>query len=422
MVSLLGGAFCRKDMMALAIIALAGLSCESASAQRLEIDPDAFTVQERPRPEYAPVPIRIGSFVASASFNLSAQYDSNIFAAANNIQSDAVFVAQPRLTLQSNWSKNSLTFDLGAVAKQTLDNPTENNISYRASSSGRIDLGTRTNLTASLGYAKAFVQRGTLQDARNVGRPIGLNQISAAAVVSTSLANTQFGARVAVADFSYLSDNGFSQTEALERNFRSLDVRGTAAYAISSGIAMAATVVYNRSIYPDSSINRDSEGYRLLGGIAFGASRLVRGQANIGYQRQSYENPIFPKVSGLAFDASLTWTPFRTLTLAANIDRTIQRSAIANVAGIVDTVYSVEVDYEFRRNVILTSAIVYEMADYNDSPLRFTNLEGRVAAQWLISRRATANFAFNHSLTRSTDRPADRFSRAQASVGLKLSL
>ena len=65
------------------------------------------------------------------------------------------------------------------------------------------------------------------------------------------------------------------------------------------------------------ALNRDSDGWAVVGGSEFRLSNLAQGEVYVGYQEQSYDDPTLSDISGLAFGAGVDWfvTPLTTIRL-----------------------------------------------------------------------------------------------------------
>src|SRR5271163_1858458 len=65
------------------------------------------SVLDRPRPEYDPLGLRLGSFFLYPKLELGELYSDNVFATQSNKKTDFITVVSPTLDLRSNWSQNA---------------------------------------------------------------------------------------------------------------------------------------------------------------------------------------------------------------------------------------------------------------------------------------------------------------------------
>src|SRR5258708_24184918 len=90
----------------------AGLLCALFAGAALAQDEvqRGDTVTTRPRPDYDPLGIRLGSFLLFPQFGLQESFDSNIFATQNAAKGDFITSLDPSLDLRSNWNNHALNF------------------------------------------------------------------------------------------------------------------------------------------------------------------------------------------------------------------------------------------------------------------------------------------------------------------------
>ena len=101
----------------------------------------------------------------------------------------------------------------------------------------------------------------------------------------------------------------------------------------------------------------------------------------------------------------LTWTPTGLTTVHLNLDRNPQETTEPTSPGYLSTVFSVGVDHELRRNVILLGNVGYTDNQYEqDGPgqkdnenITYVGLGGK----YLFSRRFYASAEYNYERRRS---------------------
>src|SRR6266852_6386165 len=113
--------------VAMALIASADL----ARAQQYTPAPEATiperqSVFERARPDYDPLGIRLGSFLAYPAARLAETYDSNVFATTSNTKDDFYTTFSPSIALRSDWNVHSLAFQASSQTKRYTSLVSEN--------------------------------------------------------------------------------------------------------------------------------------------------------------------------------------------------------------------------------------------------------------------------------------------------------
>src|SRR5690606_31790155 len=103
----------------------------------------------------------------------------------------------------------------------------------------------------------------------------------------------------------------------------------------------------------------------LLGGAAFSVTDLMRGELGVGVLDLDNRDPTQGDRRSVAVSSSLE--VFMTQLMTATID--VQRSSAAadleDFASYIDTSASIGVDYELRRNVIVSLRFSRSRREYN---------------------------------------------------------
>jgi hypothetical protein len=125
---------------------------------------------------------------------------------------------------------------------------------------------------------------------------------------------------------------------------------------------------------------RDSNGGYVKGGTSFELTRLLTGEASIGYAARTYADPRLLKLSGLLTSASLIWTMTPLTTVKFIADTSIDESPLSGVSGVLTRTYTAEVDHDFRRWLTAIGKFTYATYDYQGSGRsdRFNSLEGNL--------------------------------------------
>ncbi len=191
------------------------------------------------------------------------------------------------------------------------------------------------------------------------------------------------------------------------RDYEALSGSLRAAIGIGPGVAAFASLGLNRNRYlaPPIGPNRNSHGFTVLTGLAFGLNRLLQGEIGVGWVRQDFSAPIFPRISGLAYNAQLKWSPTRLTTVRLSGGRTFQRSPIAGVAGIQQHEVALSAEHELLRTLILRPALRYVVADFQvpDGAVRQQEryFTGTFGVSWRLTQHFEIAGDYTHSLGRN---------------------
>lgn len=157
-----------------------------------------------------------------------------------------------------------------------------------------------------------------------------------------------------------------------DRAYNSYEARLRGSYELSPKLAPFVEVAVDTRDYDrkreisDSGTGRllGSDGYALRGGAQFELTRLVTGEAAIGYGRQKPNDKSLKDVDGLLIDGAVAWAPSALTTVRLNARTGLQETTLANAGGVLTRGFEAAVEHKLRRNFIVTATAGYETSDY----------------------------------------------------------
>lgn len=333
---------------------------------------------------FAPTGVRVGSFLVKSAVEIYGGYDNN---PARFVQpkGSAFYKIAPELLAASDWSRHSVVVDLrGSFTgyDQTFPSaplqisPAPVNVDrteFNGKIDGRIDVSrdTRINTEARLRVGSD-----------NPGSPniqAGLTKLPLFTTTGGTLGIEQDFNRLqlkldglvdrTVYQDSQLTDG--TSTTNIDRNFNQYGGVGRATYEVLPGLKPFAEIQGDVRVHdvPADRFGylRDSSGGYIKAGTTFEFTRLLTGEASIGYAARSYTDPRLEVLKGLLTSASLVWaaTP---LTTAKFISTTsIDETTIPGVPGVLTRTYAVEVSHDFRRWLTAIGKFTYGTQDYQEN-------------------------------------------------------
>jgi hypothetical protein len=339
--------------------------------RRLKVDDDPFGA----------VGIYYGSFLSKAAVELSGGYDTNP-ARVSPAKGSAFYIISPELLIASNWERHSLTADLrgsytgfgstfpadisaSSGAPTTLDRP-----DFTGKIDGRIDVTRETRINTELRLRLAT---------DNPGSPniqAGLARYPIYATAGTMLGVDQDFNRLNIAlngtvdhtSYQWSKLNDGSTTSNDDRDFTQYGGIARASYDWRPGVkpfveAGIDTRVHDQTI-DRFGFQRDSDGNYVKAGSSFELSRLITGEAAVGWSTRSYQDPRLERISGLLTSASLVWTVTPLTTAKFIATSSIDESPLPGVAGVLTHDYTWQVEHAFRRWLIGTARFGYGTSDY----------------------------------------------------------
>jgi hypothetical protein len=331
----------------------------------------------------------------------------------------------PELLINSNWSRHELTANLRGsyttyATASEFDRP-----SVDAKVNGRIDI---TPLT------RADLEGRFLVGTDNPGSPniqVGLKRLP---IFTTTGGSAGLGQRInrfevtakGSADRTVYQNSHFTDGSVgsnADRDYNRYLAELKAGYEIMPGVKpfMESTVdtrVHDLEM-DRNGVQRDSDGYTIKGGATFELSRILTGDAALGWIHRVYQDPTLPKIDGLSIDGSLTWLASGLTTVKLTAATRVDESTLVGVSGVFTREVSLQVDHAFRRWLIATGKFTWANDDYVGS----TRDDNRYVASALITYKFTRELwlkaEYRHEWLRS-NQPANNYDADVVLLGVRL--
>lgn len=364
-----------------------------------------------------------GSFLTKAAVEVWGGYNSNP-GRTNTPKGSGFYTVAPELLIASDWERHSLIADLrgsftgyGTTFPPTSSGPSPVPTSidtpgFNGKIDGRLDVtrDTRINSQARLRVftdnpGSPNIQAGLSKYplATNIGGTAGIAhdfnrlQVSVAGLADRTTYQQ-----------SQLTD-GTSTTND-DRNFNQFGALSRVSYDLMPGLKPFGEVSADTRIhdvkFDRSGFQRDSNGGYAKAGTTFEFSRLLTGEAAIGYSMRRYEDPRLTDLKGLLTSASLIWAASGLTTVRFDATSSIDETTLPGVSGVISRDYSFQVDHAFRRWLIGTAKAGTGTSDYGGTRFdkryfvegdliyklsRTFHIKGQVRHDWLESSIAGAS-------------------------------
>jgi hypothetical protein len=340
--------------------------------RRLKIDDDPFGAVG----DYA------GGFLIKSAVEVSGGYDTN---PGRTFKSNGLplWVVAPEFLAVSDWERHALVADLrgsftgyGGSLPQRLDgqiDPAPTNVDrpdFTGHVDGRLDVTRDFDLTGQARLRVATDNPGSPNIQAGLARyPVYASfggtfgfdqrfnrlQISAGGTVDRTVYQN-----------STLTDGETSSND--DRNFNQYGGVGRISYELKPGLkpfveAEADTRVHDQP-FDRNGFQRDSNGGYIKGGTSFEFTRLLTGEAAVGWSERSYVDPRLNRLQGLLTTASLIWSATPLTTVKLNSDTQLGETTLPNTSGVLVHTYTVEVDHDFRRWLTGIGKFTYGTYEY----------------------------------------------------------
>lgn len=324
-----------------------------------------------PEDPYVPLGVHAGSVMLYPAIELIGGYDSNP-ARSSDPKGAWLYTVMPEVRAQSNWSRHELKGELrGSYTGYSPDSsPTLSRPYVNGKVDGRIDVthDTRIDLGGRLlvstdnpGSPNLHADLAKLPVFVTVGGTAGLGQRFNRLDVSI-----KGDVERTVYQESSLTDGTTASND--DRNYNQYGGLLRGGYELSPGLMPFLELGADTRVHDlntdFSGYQRDSKGLTAKAGAKFELTRLLTGEAAIGYTQRVYQDPRLVDISGLIGNASLLWTANALTTVKLTAASSIGESTVPGVSGTLYRDVGLQVDHSFRRWLIGSLKLGFGIDDY----------------------------------------------------------
>ncbi len=357
--------------------------------------------------DYKPLGVRAGTFMLHPGVQLAAEYSDNVFYASEDLNSDTVFHIRPYISAQSTWSRHSLNLTAGADFAMYSDFSDRDYEDYFIGASGRVDVKNRSFFTYSADYMDLHEDLNNRSSEQGieptrynmVGGSLGydhtFNRLSASGTIGISSLDYQD---------AYDSDGELISNKDRNRQDNFYTLRAGYQFQTDKQAFISYTgdnIDYDQQ-YDRNGYDRNGNGFSLMGGINFTITGKLEGDVSVGYYSRSYDDEQLIDTDGWGFGAGLTWMPTYLTSVRGEIANSIEETTDPNSSGLFQTVYSLRVDHELKRDIQINGFLQYRNYDYQsivDAPADARSSDGTwragLGASWFINRHVYLNASYS---------------------------
>jgi hypothetical protein len=165
--------------------------------------------------------------------------------------------------------------------------------------------------------------------------------------------------------------------------------------------------------------NDDSVGYDVLAGVEVDFTRLLVGEASIGYGARDYDD--FDDTDGLAGNLAMNWTPTQLTSVQllgrAGIDESTVVFEGEQASGALNYRIGTIVTHDLRRNIQLNASASFERDEFENTDRNDDTYRLGAGITYLINRNFSVDATYDFS-TRDSDDDNAEFDRNIFRVGL----
>lgn len=389
---------------ALAALALLAVQPVAGSALAQELNPDRVfdytragrneSVADRPRPDFDPKGLRLGTIEIFPELRGQVGLDSNVFYQDSNERDDVVTVLTPQIAARTDWARHRLSGEIGLSDTRYNDNESEDHTDVFARGEARLDIVRGTYVLLGGNQERLTERRGAPDSPFSAAKPIRYEVREAYVQGVHAFNRARISLRADRENLNFkdapLIGGGVADQDQRDRTTTGLTAR--AEYALSPDAALVAQVTQNMREYrlkpPRAPFNRNSNGGTYLFGVNADLTNLLRGELIVGYLQQDYKDPALKTASGVALEGSLEYFPTPLTTFKLNASRRVEETLTGTASSFVATYVNGRVDHELRRNIILDAALGATKRDFQGQSRTDDLVSAEAGARFLLNRRA----------------------------------
>jgi len=398
----------------LASVAASVLLAAGAAQAQTEVDVQSnfardrnVSVRERPKEGYEAIGLRTGAFMVYPRVTVDLEHNDNVFAHETNEQEDLIVRLRPEVSIESGWSRHALQAYARASINRFQDFEEENTDDYIFGARGRIDVVGRSFLFGGVELAQMTEPRTNAGVAQFSAEPVRYDVITANVGGTHELNRLRLTGRYDVQEYDYEDvAGGLGLIDQDDRDRTQHVLSGKAEYAVSPALAVFGFAAANTREYEEPTpvvtsggpvlAERDSEGYELAVGANFDITNLSRGEIQVGYLRQEYDNPVFGEISGLAVLGQLEWFPTQLTTITLRARRAVEDSGVPGSPGYLASTFRAQIDHELLRNLILTADATFGSDEFEGIDRDDERFAAGVSATYLMNRHVGLSLGYAH--------------------------
>lgn len=354
------------------------------------------TVTNRERPELDALGARLGTFLVFPSLVVQESYTDNIFAVDDGEESDFITRFRPGLRIQSDWNNHAIGFFGSGDIGRYVDNRDEDFEDFRLGATGRVDVLRSTNVRGRINYEARHENRSSPDDVGGKA-PTEFSVLSAGIVGFHNFGRVNLSLEGTFDQFDF-DDVATSLGTTINNDDRDRDeIEGAVrvGYEIIPDYEAFVRGTYNIRDYDsdlgDDGLDRDSDGFDVVGGVRIDFGGIIFGDFFAGYRSQDFDDPALDSVDGPTIGADITWNVTPLTTIVGSVSRDIRETTTTDSAGNSSsarffTTVALSADHELLRNLLLGAHVSASQDDFEGIERTDEIYRAEINATYMLNR------------------------------------
>nr|WP_256869488.1 outer membrane beta-barrel protein [Sphingobium lactosutens] len=371
-----------------------------------------------PRPGYDRQPIRVGPTEVRIDLDMSALYDTNVYATSRDASDDVAIYAEPKVQIDLRGANTQIHGEAYAEARRFVDTTRENATSFGGALSAQLNPGKAHNLSTEIRYDRAIESRADPEARASILlRPRKID-------IFAGEVNYGFrGSRIGLDLTGGVQKSDYLDPNEGDRDFTMFRGSARVTWRPAAPVALFTEAYINRRNFRTavdvSGFNRDASTYGVLAGVSREISGRLTGRLGAGIFRFDPDDKQIASYSGLGFNGDITWTPRPRTMMTAQFFRGDVATARIGSTGRTDTRIAWNLQQEVRHNLLLYGRAGWTRTRYRGvGSDKLNTITVGAEVEYLISRRLSFFTGVDYS-NRSSDDPLREFSRARFQAGVR---
>lgn len=350
---------------------------------------------------FAPLGIRVGSFILRPSLEQGLAASSNIELSPEG-KSGILSETTLRLNAVSDWSRHAASLDAYGTFRRALSGTDYDDARGGADAAFTYDISDDMRAIATAGYLRTpetasspVVVEGTVSEP-------WLQTFSGSLGLEKDLGKARFSVtgRVEHDDYSDAELEGGTTLSQKDRNSTLATVVVRAGYEISPAFTPFAEAEFGRRNYQEeedaAGYRRSSDRYGFRGGFELDLDEKLVGEVSGGYIREEFEDERLAPIQGPTLAAALRWSPERETTVALTAATTVEGATGEGQSGSILHLGRIAVERQIRANLTGSAAVGLGWRDYSGTDDHDLLFDAEVSATWWLNRYAGLTGRLRH--------------------------
>jgi hypothetical protein len=355
---------------------LIGWPC-SAFSRKLEEQP----VRQRIQPGYETQPHHVGSLELFPSARLMALFNDNIYASKNNTRSDLITKVSPGVVVHTSnphhGFKAAASSEHGLYSQFDRENYNDFHLDFQP----YVRITPSSKLIGKLAFDQEHDARTAEAASNNIGAEEPVQWQRSIGRIGWNYQPSRLAIQVFLQNESRRYENVASITGTQlinnDRNRNENSLNAEMSYDLGNQNKLYLTTIafkrnytradFNTLLGSYSGINRDSDGYQTVIGVSQEITPLIRMNINGGIFHQSFNDGRLKTIQTPIGQAEITWQINPLTTIDLNLKRSVFETIQPDAAGFVQSKAGIEINHEFRRDLIIGGQLVTGSNNYAGS-------------------------------------------------------